>query len=213
MLRSIVALSLLLPALAGAQDVSGEGDGFVVAVDPSTHTITGYYSSGTGIDASGQGPQFSCIFFLRGSAQGKPPYRIVTWFPADPSQAIEGDLRFSHGAATHSVTLRLEEEPGGCGNVQQFAASEGGANLALDRTGDWSQVRVVAARRAHFHASATDAQPQRSFVTTGDPVKVSASQPGWVQATFTNPDNRSTSGWLKEGDLFPAERPVARAKR
>ena len=95
MLRVALALLLLVPSMAIAQDVSGEGDGFVIAVDHASKTITGYYNSGTGMDDSGQGPQFSCIFFLRGQAEGKPPYRITTWFPADRTESIDGQLEFS----------------------------------------------------------------------------------------------------------------------
>jgi hypothetical protein len=206
MLRFALAPLLLVPAIALAQDVSGEGDGIVVAVDPSTHAITGYYNSGTGDDGAG-GPQFSCTFYLRGTAQGKPPYRITTWFPADPAHVIEGDLKFSVDAKARTVTVGLKEEHGGCWNVQHFAAKEGGATLQLETTGAWTSVRVASAKHTHFYAAPDAPQPQRSFVTTGDALTVSETRAGWVHATFTNPDNKSTSGWIREADLFAASRP------
>ncbi len=205
-LRLAIAL-LLVPPIALAQEVSGESDEFVIAVDPATKTITGYYSSGTGQDDSGQGPQFSCIFYLRGKAEGKPPYRIVTWFPADRSGSIDGTLEFSGKSPERSVTIRLKEEHGGCWNVQHFAASEGGANLILDRSGTWSAVRIASAKKTRFYTSASTAQPMKSYVTTGDALKVTATQPGWIEATFTNADNKSTRGWIREEDLFPATLP------
>jgi len=211
MLRLALAAWLLSPPIATAQDSSGEGDGIVVAVDPATRAITGYYHSGTGDDGAG-GPQFSCTFFLRGSAQGKPPYRITTWFPADPAHAIEGDLKFAGDAGARTVTIRLAQEHGGCWNVQHFAANEGGATLQIDRTGSWTSVRVASARKARFHATPDAGQPQRSFVTTGDPLKVSETRAGWVHATFTNPDDKSTSGWIREADLFAASLPEKPAR-
>ena len=204
MFRVAIAL-LLVPLVAMAQDVSGEGDEFVVAVDHGTKTITGYYSSGTGQDASGQGPQFSCIFYLRGKADGKPPYKISTWFPADRSEAIDGTLEFSGKSPEHTVTIHLKEEHGGCWNVQQFATKDG-ATLQLDRTGSWSAIRIAAAKKTRFYASASTGQPLRSYVTTGDALKVSSTQPGWVQAAFTNADNKSTQGWVREADLYPSSR-------
>lgn len=204
MFRVAIAL-LLVPSVAMAQDVSGEGDEFVVAVDHGSKTITGYYSSGTGQDASGQGPQFSCIFYLRGKADGKPPYRITTWFPADRSEAIDGTLEFSGKSPVHTVTIKLKEEHGGCWNVQQFATKDG-ASLQLDRTGSWSAIRIAAGKKTRFHASASTGQPLRNYVTTGDALKVSLTQPGWVQAPYTNADNKSTQGWVREADLYASSR-------
>jgi len=206
MLRFAIALLLLVPSIATAQEVSGDSDVFAIAVDRDTRTMTGYYNSATGYDDATKEPRFTCIFYLRGKAEGKPPYKIVTWFPADRSEVIAGTLEFSGNSSAHSVTIRLKEEHGGCWNVQQFATKEG-ATLTLDRTGAWSSVRVAAARKAHFYSSASATQSLRSFVTTGDALKVSSTKPGWVQATFTNGDNKSTQGWIREPDLFPSSLP------
>jgi hypothetical protein len=203
MFRIVIALLLLVPSIAVAQEISGDSDEFAIAVDHDTKMITGYYNSSTGYDEATKAPRFSCTFYLRGKAEGKPPYKIVTWFPAEHSGAIAGELEFSSKSAEHSVTIRLKEERGGCWNVQQFATKEG-ANLMLDRTGTWSSIRVAAAKKAHFYSSASATQPLRSFVTTGDALKVSSTKPGWIHATYTNADNKSTQGWIRETDLFPS---------
>jgi hypothetical protein len=203
MVRIAIALLLLVPSVAVAQEISGDSDEFAVAVDRDSKVITGYYNSSTGYDDATKAPRFSCVFYLRGKVEGKPPYKIVTWFPADHSEVIDGTLDFSSNASAHSVTIRLKEEHGGCWNVQQFATKEG-ATLTLDRTGTWSSVRVAAARKTNFYSSASATQAMRSFVTTGDALKVSSTKPGWVQATFTNGDNKSTQGWIRETDLFPS---------
>jgi len=203
MVRIVAALLLLAPSIATAQEVSGDSDEFTIAVDRDTRTITGYYNSATGYDDATKEPRFTCIFYLRGKAEGKPPYKITTWFPADRSEVIAGTLEFSSNSSAHAVTIRLKEEHGGCWNVQQFATKEG-AQLTLDRIGTWSGVRVAAAKKTHFYPSASSTQAMRSFVTTGDALKVSSTQPGWVQATFTNGDNKSTHGWIREADLFPS---------
>ena len=203
MLRSALASLLLVPSLAFAQEVSGDSDVFAIAVDRDTGTMTGYYNSATGHDDATGSPRFICVFYLRGKAEGKPPYKIATWFPADRSEVIAGTLEFSSNSSMHTVTIRLKEEHGGCWNVQQFATKEG-ATLTLDRTGTWSSIRVAAAKKTHFHASPSATQAMRSFVTTGDGLKVSSTRPGWVEATFTNGDNKSTRGWIRETDLFPS---------
>lgn len=203
MLRIALASLLLAPSLAPAQEVSGDSDVFAIAVDRDTRTMTGYYNSSTGYDEATKAPRFSCTFYLRGKVEGKPPYRIATWFPADRSEVIAGALEFSSNASMHTVTIRLKEEHGGCWNVQRFAKKEG-ATLTLDRTGTWSSIRVAAARKTHFYASPSATRAMRSFVTTGDALKVSSTRPGWVEATFTNGDNKSTRGWIRETDLFPS---------
>ena len=95
--------------------------------------------------------------------------------------------------------------------MQQFATRDG-ATLTLDRIGTWTGVRVAAAKKTHFHATAVASAQLRSFVTTGDALKVSSTAPGWVQAMFTNPDNKSTQGWVSEADLYPASLPMRRTQ-
>jgi hypothetical protein len=192
---------------ANAQAVSGESSGdLVVAVDRKTGILTGYYHSGTGYDESTGESMFSCIFYIRGRAVGKSPYRIDTWFPdrskADP--VIAGRIAFSRSGAQHKVTITLDEEHGGCWNVQRFA-DPGGASFELDRMGSWTAVRVVSAPRAYFHAKAQANTRRKAYVTTGDMIRVSPQVAGWVHADYVGDEGPITSGWIREADLFPAE--------
>jgi hypothetical protein len=34
------------------------------------------------------------------------------------------------------------------------------------------------------------------------------SRPDWMYAGYTSPDGKTTTGWLREAELFPADRPA-----
>jgi hypothetical protein len=211
---NVVLLAFVLSAVAyssatAAQAFSAESsEGLVVAIDPATGVITGYFKSGTGDDGAG-GPMFSCIFYFRGRAIGKPPYRTDSWFPdrriADP--VIRGTIAFGAANGRRTATIALAEEHGGCWNVQRFADT-GGASFEFDRSGAWLAIRVVSAPRAYFHTEAKNSTRRKAYVTTGDPVRVLQRVSGWVRAEYTGAesgggDTPKTAGWLREADLFP----------
>jgi hypothetical protein len=61
-------------------------------------------------------------------------------------------------------------------------------------------VRVVKANKAYF-SSAPGAAHGKAYIVKDDGVGVRAAQNGWVQADFVG-DTHTTSGWLKESDLY-----------
>jgi hypothetical protein len=192
-----------------AQVVSGDYDSLLIGVDPAGGTITGYYANFAGLDESTGKPRFSCIFFLKGSMKGPPPYTIDTWFPADktPKDLITGSLTPVESDGAAALKIKLPKEHGGCWNVEHFADDDG-ASFQLEAPGKWKTIRVVSAQRAYFHDDASESKKRKAYAVKGNPLRVYESRPGWVYAEFGNPDGKTTAGWIKESELFPADRPA-----
>ncbi|MBF0526001.1 MAG: hypothetical protein HQK56_13000 [Deltaproteobacteria bacterium] len=204
----LVLFFLLNVGQLQAQVSSGDYEGLLIGINPADGTITGYYENYTGLDqASGQ-PLFSCIFYLRGSMKGAGPYKIETWFPDDKTRAnlITGRLTPAPAGGAVSLRIKLEQEHGGCWNVQHFA-EEGGAAFSLNVPGKWLAIRVVSAQKAHFYAEPVDGKKRKAYVVRGNPIRIYESKPGWVHAEYTA-EGKNTSGWIKEIDLFSADQPA-----
>jgi hypothetical protein len=208
MLAFVLAAAPYSPVTA-AQAFSAEtSDGLVVAIDRATGVVTGHFESGTGDDGAG-GSMFSCSFYFRGRATGKPPYRIESWFPdrSIADEVVQGTIAFDASGGRRRATIALTEEHGGCWNVQRFA-DIGGASFEFDRSGAWVAIRVVSSLRAYFHGEAKQSTRRKAYVTTGDPVRVLEHVSGWVRAEYAGAENSDgktpiTVGWLREADLFP----------
>ncbi|WP_313176423.1 hypothetical protein [Massilia sp.] len=186
------------PCLA-AEMVSGDYGGFLVGVDRNGY-LTGYFERSTGRG------QFSCIFFVSGKAAGSAD-RVNTWFPGDrdPQAVIRGVIEPVTSDRKPAVRLTLDEEHGGCWNVQRFASDP--STFALTERGSWEAVRIIAAKKAYFHDDPSRAKPRKAYLVTGDALRVFETRDGWVRAEYVGPDNRRTRGWVSERDLFSAKSP------
>ena len=207
-LRLIVLFLLLGTGQVWAQVSSGDYEGLLIGADPTNRIITGYYENYTGLDETTGKPLFSCIFYVRGTMEGNPPYKIETWFPADKTRGglITGKLTPEQTDGAASLRMELEAEHGGCFNVQHFA-DQGGAAFLLDVPGKWRAIRVIAAPRAYFHGEPADGKKRKAYVVRGNPIKVFDYKPGWVYAEYSA-EEKTTTGWFKESDLFSAEPPA-----
>lgn len=185
--------SLVLPCMA-APLASGNYDGFLIGVDRNG-SLTGYFESSTG------GGQFSCIFFVSGKATG-PVVNVDTWFPADsdPKEVIHGVLEHETSNGKPAILLKLQEEHGGCWNVQHFASDQ--STFALTEQGNWDSIRIVASKKAHFYDDPSTTKPRKAYAVTGNAMRVFETREGWVRAEYVNSDNRRTRGWIQERDLF-----------
>jgi hypothetical protein len=209
MILRLIALLLLLNAgQAWAQVSSGDYEGLLIGADPAGKVITGYFENYTGLDETSGEPLFSCVFFLGGTIEGDPPYKIETWFPADKTRdhLIAGTLTPGEKEGTTSLRIKLQAEHGGCWNVQHFADADGSTFL-LDSPGKWREIRVVAARRAYFYSEPADGKKRKAYVIMGNPIKVFDSKPGWVYAEYSL-EGKATTGWLKDSDLFSTHPPA-----
>lgn len=177
--------------------ISGEYGMLRIAHDPATRAVTGYYYSLSGWDEELEAPRFSCIFAIHGILDGGQA-RIATAYPGD-SEVIGGTLVVTGEGA---LTITLDEEHGGCWNVEPgFPRSEGGVSFTLDTQHPWTALRVVEARRAHFHDDADVGTRRKAYCVKDDVLPVKSSKPGWVEGQFEYKD-KVTEGWVEEGDLY-----------
>ncbi len=201
----MLALAIALPCAGAAPVRSGDYDGLLVGVSPGGQ-VTAYFESSTGKG------QFSCVFFGSGPVTGNK-HILDTWYPADrsPAEVIRGVLEDVAVGAQPGVRLTLEEEHGGCANVQRFASDP--ASFALTEPGGWIAVGVVAAARAYFHDEPSGQHPRKAFVVTGNPLRIYAARAGWVRAEYVSATGKRTQGWLKASELFSAASPASKAGR
>lgn len=181
---------------------SGEYHSLKIAHDPATGAVTGHYMNFTGWDEELEVPRFSCIFAIHGVMEGGQA-RISTAYPGD-NEVIAGTLVVT-GEGTFTITL--DEEHGGCWNVQpDFPRGEGGVSFSLETQHPWIAVRVVEARQAFFHDDADLGTKRKAYCVKDDVLPVKSSKPGWVEGQFEYKD-KVTEGWVKEDALYALPAP------
>ena len=205
MIRSLIfllALLCTLPCRAGVEILPGYYGSLRIGFNPDTRVITGFYENYTGWDEGMQKPQFSCVFYLRGNIAGDPPYPITTWYPSDqPEEIIEGQLNVTQTSEDYFLSIHLNEEHGGCANVEHFADMES-ADFSMDEQIPWREIRVVSSEQAFFH-DAPGAQQKPDFqLDRGAAIGVLDSRPGWVY-TEENEEDLVIKGWIRSEDLYP----------
>jgi hypothetical protein len=163
-------------------------------------SLTGYFESSTGRG------HFSCIFFVSGKASGLAN-SVDTWFPGErsPKEVIHGVLELASSSEKAAIRLKLEEEHGGCWNVQHFASDQ--AIFALTEQGNWESIRIVASKKTYFYDDPSSSKPRKAYAVTGNALRVFEARAGWVRAEYVSPENRRTHGWILERDLFSAMSP------
>lgn len=190
--------SLAAPCMA-APLRSGNYDGFLIGV-ARNGSLTGYFESSTGRG------QFSCVFFVSGKASGSA-VSVDTWFPGerDPKEVIHGVLQQETSSGKPAILLKLQEEHGGCWNVQHFASDQ--STFALTDQGNWESIRIVASKKAYFYDDPSTPKPRKAYVVTGNALRVFETREGWVRAEYVSSSNQITHGWIHERDLFSARSP------
>ena len=182
-----------VPSFANSPS-AGDFDALRLAFDGPR--VTGAFS-----EERGAGPFFSCKFLVTGTWRAGG-WDVLTWWPGetDPDTRIRG--RLTVDAPQTTATLKLVDEPGGCGMVgEDFVHGAGYEGLRGGKQ-PWIAVREVRSARAAMHA-APDGPPHGGYIVRGDRVEVRRTRPGWVDADYT--DRRGvTRGWIAESDLQPS---------
>jgi hypothetical protein len=177
-------------ALSDNDIASGDyGGEMLIAVDPASHIVRGYYQSSTG------NGRFTCIFYFSGKANGA----IRSYFPETPEDAVMGTLSRENDG---SLSVRLATEHGGCWNVQHFADKDQPAEFTIDTAYPWVSVAVIKSARAHLYDSPANKVPRKSYVVQGDGLGVRARRPGWLQVDFLG-GGKPVSGWIRSSDVYP----------
>ena len=170
----------------------------MIGYDPDTKSVTGYFYSGTGLNSETSGPQFTCIFYIKGKYK-EQPIEIETYFPDTSHDKIFGRLT----AAGPVLSIMLQEEPHGCATASpyHFADKADRARLRLDKAYPWTSVRVVQARRAYLFASPSAGARRKGYLVRGDGVGVRSRANGWLEIDYSW--GSGAAGWISEADLYP----------
>ena len=190
-LLSLAALAAP-PALSSLK--AGDYGGILVTVDPAGHLIAGRFDQATVGNGTEASPQFTCRFAFYAPLADAPSAPVEVWMDAKRSAGV---LTAVDAA---SFDLQLDEQPGGCWNVDPAAgALDKGARFQLDAgsTAPALPFRVVSAEKAFFY-SKIDGPPRAAYVVAGDVVTVLAAQEQWVEVSYG-----ATKGWLRVADLRP----------
>jgi hypothetical protein len=174
---------------------SGGYDGeLLIGYDPNARSMDGYYRSETG------GGKFSCIFYFKGVIKGDSA-DIQSYFPESPNEKIGGVVKLSDAG---EVTISLNEDHGGCWNVQHFADKEHPAKFTLSTEHPWKSIRIIKSEKAHFFDAPNAKTPRKGYVVKGDAVGVKSASQGWLDVDYTS-GGKLISGWIKESELFVAQ--------
>jgi hypothetical protein len=198
-LACLFALAVL--PCSAALLVSGDYQGLLIGVDRHGN-LTGFFDSSTGRG------KFSCTFFVSGKLKGASA-RVDTWFPEnrDRKMVIPGVLEGSSDDEAPEIRLKLEEDHGGCWNVQRFAPDP--ATFPLTEKGSWQAIGVVASPKAYFYDSPASPKPRKAFAVTGNALRIFETRGGWVRAEYVSPESRRTRGWVQKSELFSPRSPAS----
>lgn len=144
-----------------------------------------------------------CRFLLHGRPLPGGDWKLLL---AAGEDRLLGRLQSDQG----SWRLQLPRSPRGC--EHDYQQLTGAPRLTLTTPTAWTQIRVVAAERAHFHASPSLASRRRAYVIAGDAVAVHAQQGAFVDAQYLASD-LATRGWLDAADLAPLRFDAAGERR
>ena len=171
--------------------------------------MSGAFVTARGIGLTPCTPQFSCAFLLRGRlVDGRA--ELSTWTPGEGA-AVPGTLTLTPSGTPSGATLQLREDQPGCGMAAGDMVRSPMA-LHRDRAGeDWTEVRMVAARRAVLHAAPRPDGRTAPYLVEYDAVAVIAARPGWIRVRYLG-NEAPVTGWLREADLVPRDWPVRPAR-
>ena len=94
----------------------------------------------------------------------------------------------------------MDEEPGGCWNVEP-GFDEEGVDFELTERKDWKFIRVVSSERAYFYNSPDERERGKSYIIEGDVLRVFEVEGDWVRGEYYGSQG-ITTGWIKEADLY-----------
>ncbi|WP_343631300.1 hypothetical protein [Fluviicola sp.] len=167
-------------------------NGFHIAQVDKTH-IRGYFESYTGMDETTGQPLFSCVFMLEGTFDGGDKYTIKTYYPFD-ADTIRGKLMV---ADTNMIHIWLDEDPGGCWNVQSFAS--GWQTFMLDKKTPVINYSYIKSDKAYFHQSPDPKTVRKGYILKSQFVQVERIQNNFAYCRYEG--EKVTKGWIKLGDL------------
>jgi len=174
--------------------VSGEYDfGLKLAYDNKANKLTGYFENYTGLDEETGNPKFSCIFYIQGTITGSQ-FTVDTYYPNGTGDIIKGNIQIIN---YKTVSIKLEEEHGGCWNVQHFADEQ--VKFSLEKPIAWSQIRFITTDKTYFYSDKSIDKKQKSYLVKNDFVCIDKIEGDWAYCTYYG--KKITKGWIRTADL------------
>ncbi|KIH81926.1 hypothetical protein [Pseudomonas batumici] len=174
------------PAFAvGSALHSGKYEQLMLAVTPE-HQVEGFYA-----EERGEGPTFSCAFYLQGKVEAGKDVSVSTWlddvYPGSVKPSVDG------------VTLTVEQgqQHPGCMNVLMPDIATG-LDLTQTASKKWIGLVTVSADKAWLQKAPDAKATQGPYIVKGDVVGVLAFKNGAAQVEFINAQNRSFTGWISQ---------------
>lgn len=190
-----VLILLLLSGLCYSQKLrSGTYDyGMFLAYDSTTNRLSGYFESYGGWDESMKEAKFSCIFYIEGTV-ADTVFEIMTYYPNETADSIKGTMEIVND---RSVNIRLNDDHGGCGNVQNFSSEK--LTFTLIDAYPWKEVRFITVDKSYFHSEPKEDKKQKAYLVKSDFVCIEKTKGKYAYCTYFG--DKTTTGWIKITDL------------
>jgi hypothetical protein len=169
-------------------------DGLYVALDSSTNQLTAYYENYTGWDETLKAPRFSCVFFIQGKINNAA-IEISTYYPNE-QQLIKGQLEI---IAPNKLSIKLQEEQGGCWNVEHFTVEP--VKFQLNEAANWKEIKYVIKDKAYFYKSKSRVSKEKAYVVKNNFICIEKIEKPWVYGTYFG--KKVKHAWLLLEDLNP----------
>ncbi len=176
--------------------VSGEyGNGLKLGFDSVQNKLSGYYENYSGWDELTKAPRFSCNFYFETILAGDS-LEINTYYPGEKtSNIIKGTLKLN---SYNLLPIKLQEEHGGCWNVQHFADEP--VNFELVKKQDWMQIRYVETAKTYIYSENSDNKKTNVYLVKNDVVCIQRIEGEWGYGTYYG-DKKISKGWIRLSDL------------
>lgn len=185
---------LLIISFVNAQIKSGiYEDVLKIAYNSENKTITGFYENYTGIDEFTGNPKFSCVFYFKGSLKNNS-FEIESNYITNLNEKINGTIKIIDST---TISIKLEQDHGGCWNVQNF--SNEFVEFKLTEKYIWKEIRYVIADKSYFYNEAKEESKRKSYLIKGDIFYIDRIDGDWVYGSFIG--KKITKGWMKKYTL------------
>jgi len=161
----------------------------LLSIAVNDDVVTGFYENYTGWDEKLQVPRFSCLVFFVGRIEGSE-IEIASSHIKGTIEVLEED----------KIKINLEEEPGGCWNVEP-GFDEEGVIFELTEGKEWKSMRIVSNEKAYFYNNPDEKEQGKSYIVKGDVLRVFEPEGDWVRGEYHGSQG-VTTGWIKESDLY-----------
>ncbi len=191
-MKKIIFLCFLLQlSFLYGQIKSGDyDDGLNLAYNPKNNLITGFYENYTGLDEQTNNPRFSCIFYIKAFYK-KGKIELESYYPLNKEDdMIHGEMKIMNSS---TIALKLQEEHGGCWNVQPFKNEF--VTFSLYQNKNWIEIRFINTPKSYFYKNKTEESKQKSYLVKGDIIYIDQIEDKWIHCIYKA--KKTVSGWIK----------------